>query len=69
MPRKGTTPNKDDATICMVVGCSRKALYRSTGRGASISRGYCRQHREFVTGWSELAKQRTEAWRDRHYKG
>lgn len=38
-----------DATICMVVGCAKKALYRNpNSKGAH--RGYCRLHKALAMG-------------------
>lgn len=58
-PRHGTNVRKEDASRCMVVGCDRTGLYR-TSTGAK--RGYCSVHKGFaLERWSEatLEKQVT----------
>lgn len=49
--RAGANHKKLDPSICMVVDCHRKALYRSTHQA---TRGYCSAHRDFaVNRWAE----------------
>jgi hypothetical protein len=42
--------NNSDVGLCMVVGCNRKAIYRSakTNRINGSQRGYCSKHKSFA---------------------
>lgn len=41
----GIDRNKADKTLCLCVGCNKKALYRAH----ASQRGYCRLHKDRLT--------------------
>lgn len=54
---------KSDATMCMVVGCDRKALYRSPFPGTK--RGYCAAHKDLAVVRTRNYQVSEEAWFDK----
>jgi hypothetical protein len=59
-----------DPSICMVVGCAAKALYRSSSKeSAKSGRGYCSAHKGLAftgQGWGGVAAGTSDAWIDRN---
>lgn len=45
---RGVYKQKVDAGECMVVGCTKRAIYRNATsvRNSGVVRGYCRLHRD-----------------------
>jgi hypothetical protein len=54
MSGKGVNPNSDPL-ICMVIGCGKKAIYRSasSARVSGSQRGYCSEHRALAVNASD----------------
>ncbi len=49
--KKGVNTHSKPVTICMAVGCERKALYRTGAPGRTSDRGYCSlpAHKQLAT--------------------
>lgn len=57
-PRFGTSIQKPDPAVCMVIGCEKKALYRS---GSRAQRGYCALHRSYAVPQLSVSSEEQKA--------
>ena len=48
--------------LCMAVGCTGRALYRSGVVNANQSRGYCREHKEMALQRQQEVKKQITAY-------
>ena len=70
----GVDANKDDVALCMVIGCTHKAIYlNGNTRRVSKSlgrpfRGYCSEHKSYAFAKAPKSDATRSDWILRHIK-